>query len=168
MTDNQIPSPTFAVTPVIDYEPPPRAVGHRPPASPARRRAPRTPHWPAQRPAEVASPTLRAAAVFADAALRRVLEVIDRRRSRAQLRPLLTAGLVESVRSMSPATAGTASAAILRRVRIQAVGPDAAPTAAEIFGTYTRGRRTHALACRIEPTSGDDKLQWQVVALHIG
>ena len=42
-------------------------------------------------------PRLRAAAAFADAALRRVLEVIDRRRPLAQLRPLLAAGLVDSL-----------------------------------------------------------------------
>ena len=40
---------------------------------------------------------LRQAACFADAALRRVLEVIDRRRPVAQLHGLLAAGLVDSV-----------------------------------------------------------------------
>ena len=42
---------------------------------------------------------MRRAAVFADAALRRVLEVIDRRRPAAQLRPLLAPSLVDSVLS---------------------------------------------------------------------
>ena len=42
---------------------------------------------------------MRQAACFADAALRRVLEVIDRRRPVAQLHGLLAAGLVDSVLS---------------------------------------------------------------------
>jgi hypothetical protein len=47
-------------------------------------------------------------------------------------------------------------------VRLQAVtGPG---TAAEVFGSYSRGRRVHAIACRIEQVAG----RWQVVALHIG
>ena len=43
------------------------------------------------------SAPMRQAACFADAALRRVLEVIDRRRPVAQLHGLLAGGLVESV-----------------------------------------------------------------------
>jgi hypothetical protein len=33
-----------------------------------------------------------------------------------------------------------------------------------VFGTYSRGPRVHAIACRIEQVAG----RWQVVALHIG
>jgi hypothetical protein len=36
--------------------------------------------------------------------------------------------------------------------------------AAEVFGSYSRGQRMHAIACRIELFDG----RWQVVALHIG
>jgi hypothetical protein len=114
------------------------------------------------------SPTLRAAADFADAALRRVLEVIDRRRPITQLRPLLTAGLVDSVLALNPGAAGRREAAVLRRVRLQAVGPGDAATAAEVFGTYSRGRRVHAIACRVEQLPAADGNRWQVVALHIG
>ena len=32
------------------------------------------------------------------------------------------------------------------------------------FGSYSRGKRMHAIACRIELRAG----RWQVVALHIG
>ncbi|MDT5224842.1 MAG: hypothetical protein QOG19_2249, partial [Mycobacterium sp.] len=41
-----------------------------------------------------------------------------------------------------------------------------ASTTAEVFGTYSRGDRIHAIACRVEqlPTPG----RWLVVALHIG
>lgn len=118
---------------------------------------------------------MRQAAVFADAALRRVLEVIDRRRPASQLRPLLVAGLVDAVLSVSGSPAsGCAQAAaregvaVLRRMRLQPVGHRDHETAAEIFGCYSRGDRMHAIACRVEklPTGGGAR--WQVVALHIG
>ena len=109
----------------------------------------------------VLSPSMRQAAVFADAALRRVLEVIDRRRPLAQLRPLLAAGLVDSVGSVGRGPAGREGAAVLRRMRLQPAGA----TAAEVFGCYSRGDRIHAIACRVE--QGADT-RWLVVALHIG
>lgn len=109
------------------------------------------------------SPSMRQAAVFADAALRRVLEVIDRRRPLPQLRPLLAPGLVDSVLSVGHALAGQDGAAVLRRMRLQSVGrPE---TAAEVFGSYSRGDRIHAIACRVEQAPGN---RWLVVALHIG
>jgi Family of unknown function (DUF6459) len=109
---------------------------------------------------------MRRAANFADAALRRVLEVIDRRRPVAQLRPLLAPGLVDSVLSVTRAAAGPVpGAAVLRRMRLQPAGHDAEETAAEVFGTYSRGDRVHAIACRVEQRSDS---QWLVVALHIG
>jgi Family of unknown function (DUF6459) len=104
---------------------------------------------------------MRQAAAFADAALRRVLEVIDRRRPIAQLHGLLAAGLVDSVLSANRHVRGPDGVAVLRRVRLQPVNGLAA---AEVFGSYTRGPRTHAIACRIELCAG----RWQVVALHIG
>lgn len=112
------------------------------------------------------SPALRAAAAFADAALRRVLEVIDRRRSAAQLRSLLTVGLVDSVASVNPPRCD--GAAVLRRVRIQPVGSLEPLTAAEVFGSYSRGGRVHAIACRVEQVPAGNGSRWQVVALHIG
>jgi Family of unknown function (DUF6459) len=167
---------TFTVTPVVEYEPEigvPRSIPKcRPSSSAALRRAgraPRRPHNPrpagpadAARPA-VLSPSMRQAAVFADAALRRVLEVIDRRRPLAQLRPLLAPSLADSVLSVGRALAGREGAAVLRRMRLQPVGHPA--TAAEVFGCYSRGDRIHAIACRVEQSADN---RWLVVALHIG
>jgi hypothetical protein len=114
-------------------------------------------------------------AAFADAALRRVLEVIDRRRPLAQLRPLLTPSLVDYVLSVGLANARTAvgpaepeGAAVLRRLRLQPAGyPDPA-AAAEVFGSYSRGDRLHAIAGRVERVVAGKGPRWLVVALHIG
>ena len=65
---------------------------------------------------EVAPPP--AAAIFADAALRRVLEVIDRRRPIAQLRPMLTPPLLDMVFALTR-TAGPDKAAMLRRENLK-------------------------------------------------
>jgi hypothetical protein len=162
----------FAVTPVVDYEPPPRDVRHCQPPSPVVLRQ-RNTHVPqrhsgrhvAAAPTSTVSAAMRQAAIFADAALRRVLEVIDRRRPVAQLQGLLAAGLVDSVLSANPFAARGDGAAVLRRVRLQALGPADRCAAAEVFGTYSRGRRIHAIACRVEQVTGG---RWQVVALHIG
>lgn len=108
---------------------------------------------------------MRQAAIFADAALRRVLEVIDRRRPLAQLQGLLAAGLVDSVLAANRPGADGGGAAVLCRLRLQAAGRPDRPAAAEVFGTYRRGRRIHAIACRIEQAANR---QWQVMALHIG
>ena len=119
------------------------------------------------------------AARFADAAIRRVLEVIDRRRPIAQLNGLLAAGLVDSVLSANRRAGSQDGVAVLRRVRLQPAGV----AAAEVFGSYSRGPRMHAIACRIElearplaatrlggppPARGGIAGRWQVVALHIG
>lgn len=108
--------------------------------------------------------------MFADAALRRVLEVVDQRRPPTHLHPLLVAGLAESVLSVRPVTAaGRAQPATLQRVRVQPAGSDEPTIAVEAFGTYRRGPRTHALACRIERTAGAGPgIGWRIVALHIG
>ena len=110
--------------------------------------------------------------MFADAALRRVLEVIDRRRSIAQLGPLLAPSLVESVPSLGRSAAGhplgQEGAAVLRRVGLQPVARGGPETAAEVFGSYSRGRRVHAIACRVEQVPAGNGIRWQVVALHIG
>lgn len=118
---------------------------------------------------------MRQAAIFADAALRRVLEVIDRRRPAAQLRPLVAPSLVDSVLSAGGALAGSGAgseaAAVLRRMRVQPVGRYDPDTAAEVFGTYSRGHRIHAIACRVEQVPAGNPgtgTRWLVVALHIG
>ncbi len=115
---------------------------------------------------------MRQAAIFADAALRRVLEVIDRRRPAAQLRPMLAPSLVDSVVSVGRATTGLApgreGAAVLRRMRLQPAGHRDPETAAEVFGSYSRGDRMHAIACRVERVPVGGTTRWLVVALHIG
>jgi hypothetical protein len=116
---------------------------------------------------------MRQAAIFADAAVRRVLEVIDRRRPAAQLRPMLAPGLLDSVLAIgrtAPAP-GHEGAAVLRRLRLQPAGHCDPETAAEIFGSYSRGDRIHAVACRVEQVRGGGEsagTRWLVVALHIG
>jgi hypothetical protein len=166
--------PIHVVRRVVDYEPPVREVRRcqRLPSAAMRRPAARIPDTRGcGKPADGMSAALRPAAIFAEGALRRVLEVIDRRRSPAQLRPLLAATLVDSVLAANHLTAARQAVAVLRRVRLQAVGGHgaaAAATAAEVFGTYSRGRRVHAIACRVEQVPAANAMQWQVVALHIG
>ena len=163
----------FAVMPVVDYEPPAREVRHCWPLSPTALRELDThvsqQHSPrptvAEAPASSMSAPMRRAAGFADAALRRVLEVIDRRRPVAQLHGLLAAGLVDSVLAANRCAADEGAAAVLCRLRLQTVGSPDRFAAAEVFGSYRRGRRSHAIACRIELDTGR---RWQVVALHIG
>jgi hypothetical protein len=166
LTASQIPFEAGALTaPVVDYEPPP-FDGAAPPPCPAptpaalHRQTRRT--LPLDRVA--AGP---AAATFTDAALRRVLEVIDRRRPIAQLRPMLTPPLLDMVFTLAR-SAGTERAAVLRRVRLQAAAVDERDphqaVAAEVFATYTRGRRVRAIAGRVEVADG----RWRMVALQIG
>jgi len=150
------------VTPIVDYDPP--AFGG-PPALPRvtmRRRPSPAPSasGPVRRVAGDADKA-RAAANFADAALRRILEVIDRRRPLAQLRPLLAAGLMDSLLFGR----GAGEPARLRRVRAQPIGAEG--HAAEVAAHYTRGGRVHAIACRVEQVSTATGPRWQVVALHL-
>jgi hypothetical protein len=105
------------------------------------------------------------ATAFADSALRRVLEVIDRRRPLAQLRPLLAAGLLDSL-LLGVNRGQSTGAAQLRRVRVQLIGPTG--MAAEVAATYTRGGRIHAIACRMEQMLNATGSRWQVIALHLG
>jgi hypothetical protein len=95
---------------------------------------------------------------FADAALRRVLEVVDRRRPIAQLRPLVAPALIDTLTALTrvPQTA----AATLQRCRVRMVDSEAG----ELFATYTRGQRVRALAGRIECRDG----RWRIVALQLG
>ncbi len=167
LTASQIPfEPGAFTTPVVDYEPPPlgitahdRGAPQCPTPSPsALHRPARRPLRPVDRREEVPPP---AAAAFADAALRRVLEVIDRRRPIAQLRPMLTPALLDMVFALTR-SAGPDRAAVLRRVRLRVTTVE--PSAAEVFATYTRGRRVRAIAGRIEVKEG----RWRLVALQVG
>ncbi|MGV0625050.1 Rv3235 family protein [Mycolicibacter minnesotensis] len=172
--------PILTVAPVVDYEPPARPTAAcrtahpaplPPPVRSLRAHPPRNRQDRPDRPARPALPAaLRSAAVFADAALRRVLEVVDQRRPPTHLHPLLAAGLAESVLAMRPRTpTGRGGPATLQRVRVQPAGAGEPPTAVEVFGTFRRGARTHALACRVESVPRPGKgLNWQIVALHIG
>lgn len=152
----------FPVVPITDYEPP--AFGGAPVLPPvAVTRRPTCPAPTVVRP-RCADTSAREAAQFADAVLRRVLEVIDRRRPPAQLRGLLAPGLTESL----PAARvhGGSGAARLRRVRAFPVGRH--DDAAEVAASYTRGERVHAIACRVQKISTPAGPRWQLVALHIG
>jgi hypothetical protein len=155
------PTSMSAVARVLDYEPP--AFGGPPVLPPVTQLRPRP--MPGRPTAGPTGPDPRAAAAFADAALRRVLEVIDRRRPLSQLRQLLAPGLVDSL--LTGAARGTeAGPARLRRVLAQMSLPDG--TVAEVVANYTRGERVHAIACRIEQVTGATGNSWQVVALHLG
>jgi hypothetical protein len=169
LTASPIPFAAGGLTaPVVDYEPPPldAAVVAPPCPTPAAlHRTPRRPLRPAERTAAVAIPA--AAGRFTDAALRRVLEVIDRRRPIAQLRPMLTPPLLDMVFTLTR-SAGPDKAAVLQRVRLRAAAVDEREpgqvTAAEVFATYSRGERVRAIAGRVEADEG----RWRVVALQIG
>lgn len=174
VTASRIPTRRTSFTsPVVDYEPPPLGAlpaSPCPPPSPTalHRRTPRplrsVPAAAAVQPhtGELIPP--RAAAVFADRALRRVLEVTDRRRPVAQLRTLLAPALFDAV-ATSTRTGSGGGAAVLRRVRLRSAEVhDGEATAAEVFATYTRGRRVRAIAGRVELVNG----RWVVTALQIG
>ncbi len=162
------------VSPVVDYEPPPVGMSVCRSTPMSRRRIARTSPTPARRdphraPVREADPP-RTAVTFADAALRRVLEVIDRRRPVAQLRPLLAPALIDTVIELSRSShvgAGRSQSvrtvARLCRVRLRMVD-GAEGCQAEVFGTYTSGPRVRALAARIEL----DGERWRIVALQVG
>lgn len=159
-----MPTSQSCVVPVIDYEPRSDAEPPIDPVSLAER-AQRVTLHPAASETVPAANAQRAAAAFADAALRRVLEVIDRRRPLNQLRPLLAAGLLDSL-LLSGGRRDNCNAAQLRRVRVQL---DATcGTSAEVAASYTRGDRIHAIACRIEQVRTATGSRWELVALHLG
>jgi len=153
--------------PIVDYEPAPIETG-TPVRVPNRLQVVADPEPDCAirsavgSPLEVAPPS--AALMFADAALRRVLEVSDRRRPMAQVRPLVTATLFDAMSSW-PRHTRTDGTAALRRVRLRtAREQDGSPTAVEVFATFSRGPRLHAAAGRIEILGG----RWQFVALQLG
>jgi hypothetical protein len=160
MTASRIPSEQASFTsPIIDYEPPPVGYQQCPPPSPAalHRRTPRPLRRVATCPAQDPLPP-QAVIVFADAALRRVLEVIDRRRPFGQLRPLVAPVLIDPVVALTRTT--HSATATLRRVRLRMVDDEAA----EVFASYTRGSRVRAIAARVERYRDG----WRIVALQIG
>jgi hypothetical protein len=165
------------ISPVIDCEPVPEPLGrargpvacptpsvdalHRRPPHPIRA------HRPPLNLSEPPPP--KSAVVFAETALRQVIEVIDRRRPVAQLRPLMTPVLVDRV--IAHAGAARRGSATMRRVRVRAVdtGADSGlgagtVSAAEVFASFTRSGRVHAVAARIERYRD----RWRMVALQIG
>lgn len=165
---SQAPPAAPVVIPAVDYEPPPTRVDARPALAPARMRPPDTRRRtvPVAR-CEPAVPT--AAHTFADAALRSVLEVLDRRRPVTQLRPLMPLPIVDVVTAIAASTRPTRAAAVLRRVRLRAAGADpVGSTAAEVFATYTRGNRVGAIAGRVELVPTTAGVRWQLMALHLG
>lgn len=153
----------MTVLPVVDYEPTELIAGRDSDHSPA---ADRPRLYAVPDPPPEPSTRLRAAAAFADTALRGVLEVIDHRRLPTQLRPMLAGGLIDSVTAFARAAPVRRSGAVLRRVRLQAA--DADERAFEVSASYTRGPRLHAMACRVERTGAVHAETWQVVALHVG
>ena len=153
-----------SVVPVIDCEPPvgpPRRVPQLAALRrPTRRRLAAVP--PVQH-----QTSAHAAAMFADAALRGVLEVVDGRRPFAQIRPLLGNGLADTVVGLARSRLGAGlSAAQLRHVRLRIV--DADGDVAEVFATYCRGDRVRAIAGRVECAEVRGRRRWRLVALHVG
>lgn len=149
------------VTPVVDYEPP--AFGGTP--KPPRGEASRPHRPPSSTPRPPRGPDIRAAVMFTDTALRRILEVIDRRRPPAHVRPLLAPGLADSLLASTGRHAGQGTARLCR-LRAQPVGTRG--TIAEVAASYTRANRVHAMACRVEQVTTANGPRWQVVALHLG
>lgn len=155
--------------PVIDCEPPALPLGSTPgpivlPAPPATCPAPTVRHGHTPRRLRLVTPEPErqlqpGAPQFAETALRRVLEVVDRRRPPAQLRSLMSQLLVDAV--VAAAKPRHPTTACLRRVGLR---PAASSEAAELFATYTRGARVRAIAGRIELCSG----RWQLTALQLG
>ena len=149
----------FVTSPVIDCEPVPHPIGQQCPTPSGSALHRIRSHRPVPREA----PPPRSAVTFAEAALLQTIEVIDRRRPVAQLRPLMAPTLIDRVlvRARAPRT----GSATLNRVRVRAVHTGAdEPTAAEVFASFSRSGRVHAIAARIERHG----TAWRMVALQIG
>lgn len=151
----------LTVVPVVDYEPPP--LGGPLSALPLHQPAPRRRSRQGPSPGDRTSAC--AAAAFADAALRGVLEVADGRRPLAQLRPLLVDKLVDTVVALTRSSQNGQTAK-LGQVRLRIVDRDG--DAAEVFATYQRGDRVHAIAGRVERAAVRGRRRWRLVALHVG
>ena len=171
-------APVISAVPIArlisEYEPPP--LNSPVPSSPVATAPVATtpePAAPARRlhvvpePASAAGPDVtppRDALVFADAALRRILEVADRRRPAGQLKALVVPPLLDALAAQTRHSQ-LGGSAVLQRVRLRTARHAAGQaTAVELFATYTRGRRVRAAAGRIENLGG----RWQLVALQLG
>lgn len=168
-TPAETPESAALISPVVDYEPPPVGMAVCRSTPMRNRRAPRTSPAQCRAPVREADPPHTAVA-FADTALRRVLEVIDRRRPVAQLHPLVAPSLIDTVIELSRAARVRAerphsarTVARLHRIRLRMVDGSEG-TEAEVFGTYTSGPRIRALAARIELFRD----RWRIVALQVG
>lgn len=149
--------------PIVDYEPPPVAADSMV-RTIDRLRVVSDPVTESAVGQQLDVPPPSAALAFADTALRRVLEVSDRRRPIAQLRALVSAPLFDAMTSWPRRTRADGTA-VLRRVRLRtAREQDGIATAAEVFAAFSRGPRLHAAAGRIEMVGG----RWQFVALQLG
>lgn len=100
---------------------------------------------------------------FAERALRLVLEVLDRRRSAATVAPLLTpqlVGLVNALAAGSLRPGRDLGAARLHKLHLQMADEHRA----EIYGTYSRGSRTFAIAGCLTATGSAG---WRLSALQL-
>ncbi|GAA1479979.1 Rv3235 family protein [Gordonia sinesedis] len=134
----------------------------------------------ARHPVAVPDTTVEARA-FALSITKQVFEVVDRRRSATHLTQRVASRLLDQLgvlaRTNVTRPGGAPASARLRRVHLQMSGP----AAAEIFGTYERGRRVRAFAgriehvpCRVRPSTGRYQFapariehRWQLVAFTL-
>ncbi|MEE3850975.1 Rv3235 family protein [Gordonia sp. LSe1-13] len=196
-------TPRVLIRPAAPYEPPPRPADHRgdvvvavsadTDAAATREPATRQKGAPQRGATQRGTPPTAAvsrastdARRFAIRAITLVLEVVDRRRSLAQLDPVAPVPLIDHVEALVRACAtGTAASGVgggdaagLRRLHVQMLGPGAA----EVFGSYRRGQRVRAFAGRIEqlprrvrPAPGTPRpgltrnveYRWQLVAFTL-
>ena len=155
----------FTVSPVIDYEPAPQSGDRSCPAPAGAALHKVTPRPPRRRPGRCEPAPPRSAVMFAETALRQLLEVIDRRRPVAQLRPLMTPVLVERMIARAAATRNGSTSMLRVRTRaVDTTGRYDEVGAAEVFGSFHRAGRVHAIAARIERHRDG----WRIVALQIG
>ncbi|MGW0039080.1 Rv3235 family protein [Gordonia sp. NPDC003376] len=141
------PAPADAPSVVVTTTPAAVTTAHSGPRASPQPRVSRKP----QRPVSVPASTV-AAHRFAQATVTALFEILDHRRPLAHVGALVSASLLERVETLVGAdlartgAEGQTGAARVRRVHVQMCGP----AAAEIFGTYSRGRRVRAFAGRIE------------------
>jgi hypothetical protein len=102
-----------------------------------------------------------AAKRFAERSLRLVLEVLDGRRSAAQLRSLADPAVVAAVETL--VRTGEADRRLGAAVLVAVNAAPAGAGAAEVFGGYERGGRRFAVAARIATRRGE----WRLTALRL-
>ena len=126
------------------------------------------------RPAAVSAPPDADLRPLAATAVRRILEVLDRRRRVEQVASMCAPHVLDQLRVITRGRAGAGSAAVVSRVHLQRSDSGAI----EVFATYRRGERTHALAARLEHSEVRERVtpggprrkvrRWTVVALAVG